>query len=202
MKKFDTLTSWAAVLPQANIDTDQIFPGKHLKTVKRDGLGRVAFEASRYNQKGDPNPDFILNQPPFDKARILIAGPNFGCGSSREHAVWTLVDLGIRAIISEQFADIFASNAHKNGMLLITLGKEEVSKLMEHAKSQRLTIDLSRQVVAMEGTPEEIRFEIDPFEKKCLVEGLDQVTLTLLQETKISTYEARWQKKTPWLYHD
>lgn len=202
MEKFKTLTSWAATLPGANIDTDQIFPGKYLKTVKRKGLGRVAFEALRYDEKGDPNPDFILNQPPFDKAEILVTGPNFGCGSSREHAVWTLFDMGIRAIISEQFADIFASNAPKNGLLLITLSKEEISKLMQYVKSQRLTIDLSRQVVALEGGAEEFPFEIDPFEKKCLAEGLDQISHTLLQETEISIYEARWKKKTPWLYHD
>jgi 3-isopropylmalate/(R)-2-methylmalate dehydratase small subunit len=202
MKKFETLTSWAATLPQPNIDTDQIFPGKYLKTVKRKGLGRVAFEATRYDIEGEPNRDFIFNQPPFDKAEILIAGANFGCGSSREHAVWALADLGIRAIISEQFADIFASNAPKNGMLLITLGRDKIAELVEHAKTKRVTIDLLNQVVKIEGTPEKIPFEIDPFDKKCLLEGLDQITLTLLQKTEISTYEARWKKKTPWLYHD
>ena len=202
MNKFKTLTSWAATLPDANIDTDQIFPGKYLKTVKRSGLGRVAFEAARYDENGGPNPDFIFNQPPFDKAQILIAGPNFGCGSSREHAVWVLVDLGIRAIISEQFADIFASNATKNGMLLITLGKPEIAKLMQHAKSQQVTINLRDQMVELDGTQEKIPFEIDPFDKKCLLEGLDQITLTLMQENEISTYEARWKNKTPWLFHD
>jgi len=202
MKKFEILTSWAATLPQANIDTDQIIPAGHLKTVKREGLGRFAFEATRYDKKGQPNPDFIFNQPPFDKAKILIAGTNFGCGSSREHAVWALADMGIRAIISEQFADIFASNAHKNGMLLITFGKAEIAKLMKYAKTKQIAIDLSDQLVEIEGTQVKIPFEIDPFDKKCLLEGLDQISLTLFQENEISTYEARWKKKTPWLFHE
>lgn len=202
MKKFQTLSSWAATLPQANIDTDQIFPGKYLKTVKREGLGGVAFEASRFDEKGNPNPDFIFNQPPFDKAEILITGANFGCGSSREHAVWALYDMGIRVIISEQFADIFSSNAHKNGMLLVTLDKDEIAKLMEHAQSQPLTIDLPRQVVELESGSDKFPFEIDPFDKKCLMEGLDQISHTLLQENEISDYETQWKQKNPWLYHD
>ena len=202
MKKFDTLKSWAATLPQPNIDTDQIYPGKYLKTVKRHGLGRFAFEATRLDKTGKPNPDFILNQAPFDEARILIVGPNFGCGSSREHAVWALEDLGIRAIISEQFADIFASNAPKNGMLLVTLSKDEIASLIDYAISKQITIDLPGQVIEIEDMAIKISFEIDPFEKKCLLEGLDQIALTLLQEAEISNYEMRWQKKTPWLYHD
>jgi len=202
MKKFETLTSWAATLPQPNIDTDQIIPASHLKTVKREGLGRFAFEAARYDKKGEPNPDFIFNQPKFAKAEILISGPNFGCGSSREHAVWALADMGIRAIISEQFADIFATNAPKNGMLLITLSKDGIEELMRHAKTRQVRIDLPNQTVEIEGTPKKIPFEIDPFDKKCLLEGLDQIALTLEQNAEISAYEARWKKKTPWLFHD
>ena len=202
MRKFETLTSWAATLPQPNIDTDQIIPARHLKTVKRDGLGRFAFEAARYDKKGESNPDFIFNQSPFDKAEILIAGTNFGCGSSREHAVWALADLGIRAIISEQFADIFASNAPKNGMLLLTLGRDEIAELMQHAKSKRVRINLPSQIVEIEDMQVKIPFEIDPFDKKCLLKGLDQIALTLRQNAEISTYEARWEKKTPWLFHD
>jgi len=202
MKKFETLTSWAATLPQPNIDTDQIIPASHLKTVKREGLGRFAFEASRYDKKGEPNPDFIFNQPKFVKAEILIAGSNFGCGSSREHAVWALADMGIRAIISEQFADIFATNAPKNGMLLITLSKDGIEELMRHAKTRQVKINLPNQTVEIEGTPKKILFEIDPFDKKCLLEGLDQIALTLEQNAEISAYEARWKKKTPWLFHD
>ena len=202
MKKFETLTSWAATLPQPNIDTDQIIPASHLKTVKREGLGRFAFEASRYDKKGEPNPDFIFNQPKFVKAEILISGPNFGCGSSREHAVWALADMGIRAIISEQFADIFASNAPKNGMLLITLSRDEIAELMQNTKTKQVRIDLPSQTLEIEGDPLRISFEIDPFDKKCLLEGLDQVALTVEQNAEISAYEARWKKKTPWLFYD
>lgn len=202
MKKFESLTSWAATLPQPNIDTDQIIPASHLKTVKREGLGRFAFEASRYDKKGEPNPDFIFNQPKFAKAEILISGPNFGCGSSREHAVWALADIGIRVIISEQFADIFATNAPKNGMLLITLSRDEIEELMRHAKTRQVRIDLPNQTVEIEGGRLRISFEIDPFDKKCLLEGLDQIALTLEQNAEISAYEARRKKKTPWLFHD
>jgi len=145
---------------------------------------------------------FIFNQQPFDKAEIMIAGPNFGCGSSREHAVWALADMGIRAIISEQFADIFASNAPKNGMLLITLSRDEIAELMQHTKTRQMRIDLPSQTLEIEGDPLRISFEIDSFDKKCLLEGLDQVALTLEQNTEISAYEARWKKKTPWLFHD
>lgn len=202
MKKFETLTSWAAPYLQANVDTDQIFPAAHLKTVKREGLGRFAFEVNRYDKSGQPDSGFIFNQQPFDKAEIMIAGPNFGCGSSREHAVWALADMGIRAIISEQFADIFASNAPKNGMLLITLSRDEIAELMQHTKTRQVRIDLPNQTLEIEGDPFRISFEIDPFDKKCLLEGLDQVALTLEQNAEISAYEARWKKKTPWLFHD
>lgn len=202
MMKFKTLTSWAAVMAKKNVDTDLIFPARHLKTVKRTGLGKHAFEAIRYDEKGNPEKGFILHQPPFHEAEILIAGANFGCGSSREHAVWALADLGIRAIISEQFAEIFASNAHKNHLLLITLEGKDVAELMERAAASRLTIRLQAQLVEVEGGNLKFPFEIGMFEKKCLLEGLDQIVLTLEHESEIAAHEERWKKKTPWLFND
>ena len=202
MEKFTTLTGIAAPLPMINVDTDKIIPAKWLKTIKRTGLGPALFEAIRYRQDGSEDPDFVLNKEPYRKAEILVTGENFGCGSSREHAVWALNGFGFRCVIAPDFADIFYSNAFKNGMLLIKLPQEEVDKLMEDAEkgeNARLTVDLERQVV-VRPDGEEIHFDIDPFRKHCLLEGLDDVARTLQKNQEIETFEGGQRAATPWLY--
>lgn len=200
MDKFTTLTAIAAPLNIDNIDTDKIIPARFLKTIKRTGLGKSLFADMRYLEDGSENPDFVLNQPPYQHAEILVAGDNFGCGSSREHAPWALKDFGIRCVIAPSFADIFFNNSFKNGLLPIALPEEICARLREDASmgaNARLTIDLARQLV-VRPNGEEIPFSVDPFRKHCLLNGLDDIGLTLEHKDAIDAYEAKrqsWQPK-------
>lgn len=200
MDKFVTLTAVTAPLNIDNIDTDKIIPARFLKTIKRTGLGKDLFADMRYNQDGSEKSDFILNQPPYRQAEILVAGDNFGCGSSREHAPWALKDFGIRCVIAPSFADIFFNNSFKNGLLPIALPEDICAKLREDASmgaNARLTIDLARQVV-VRPNGEEIPFHVDPFRKHCLLNGLDDIGLTLEHKDAIANYESKipdWQPK-------
>jgi len=201
MEKFTTLTAVAAPLPMINVDTDMIIPKQFLKTIKRTGLGVNLFTEMRYRDDGSENPDFVLNKPAYREAKILVAGDNFGCGSSREHAPWAIQDFGIRCIIAPSFADIFYNNCFKNGILPIALPQEEVDKLMDDAErgaNAIVTIDLENQTIT---GPDggEIRFEVDPFKKHCLLEGLDDIGLTLEKEKAIDSFEAKRRAATPWL---
>ncbi|HZL60610.1 MAG TPA: 3-isopropylmalate dehydratase small subunit [Stellaceae bacterium] len=200
MQKFTTLTGVAAPLPMINIDTDKIIPKQYLKTIERSGLGKALFDELRYNPDGSEKPDFVLNQPAYRKAEILIAGENFGCGSSREHAPWALLDFGIRAVIAPSFADIFHNNSLKNGILPIRLPAEICAELMEDARkgaNARLTIDLASQTVTRPDG-QRVRFEIDAFQKNCLLEGLDDIGLTMKKESAISRFEDNRQQSQPW----
>ena len=200
MDKFTTLTAIAAPLNVANIDTDKIIPARFLKTIKRTGLGKSLFADMRYEADGAEKPDFVLNRAKYRHAQILVAGDNFGCGSSREHAPWALLDFGIRCVIAPSFADIFFNNCFKNGILPIALPEDVVVKLMDDASlgtNARLTVDLERQVV-VRPNGEEIAFNVDPFRKHCLLNGLDDIGLTLEHTAAIDAYEARqpaWQPK-------
>jgi 3-isopropylmalate/(R)-2-methylmalate dehydratase small subunit len=200
MQKFTTLTGIAAVLPMINVDTDMIIPKQYLKTIKRTGLGQGLFAELRYDEKGAPIPDFVLHKPPYTQAKILITGENFGCGSSREHAPWALLDFGIRCLIAPSFADIFYNNCFKNGILPITLPQAEIDKLIDDAgrgANATLTIDLPAQEIrGPDGGV--IRFEIDPFRKRCLIEGLDDIGLTLEKAGDIDTFEQRARLERPW----
>ncbi|MDE0334365.1 MAG: 3-isopropylmalate dehydratase small subunit [Defluviicoccus sp.] len=191
MEKFNTLQGIAAPFPMVNVDTDRIIPARFLKTIKKTGLGKNLFNELRYSEDGSERPDFILNKAAYREARILVAGDNFGCGSSREHAPWALIDFGIRCVIAPSFADIFNNNASKNGMLLIALPQETVDKLMEDAEkggNARLSVDLEKQqIVRPDG--EVIDFDIDPFKKHCLLNGLDDIALTLQKDDKIAAFE-------------
>ena len=201
MDKFTTLTGIAAPMPLVNIDTDMIIPKQFLKTIKRSGLGVNLFDEMRYTQDGKEIPDFVLNRPAYRKSEIIVAGDNFGCGSSREHAPWALLDFGIRSVISTSFADIFYSNCFKNGILPIVLKAEEVAVLMKDAEkgeNARITVDLAAQTVtSSEG--EVFRFEIDAFKKRCLLEGLDDIGLTMQKAAAIDAYEARTAAERPWV---
>jgi 3-isopropylmalate/(R)-2-methylmalate dehydratase small subunit len=201
MQKFDTLTGVAAPLPMVNVDTDVIIPKQFLKTIKRTGLGKALFHDLRYDEHGQEKPDFVLNRKVYREAKILVAGDNFGCGSSREHAPWALLDFGIRSIISTSFADIFYSNCFKNGMLPIIVSAEELDKLMDDAErgaNATLTIDLERQEIrGPDGGL--IRFAIDPFRKHCLLNGLDDIGLTLEKKEAIEAFEAKQANARPWL---
>jgi len=202
MQKFTTLTGIAAPLPMINVDTDKIIPKQHLKTIARTGLGKALFDEMRYRADGSENPDFVLNQPAYRQAKILVAGENFGCGSSREHAPWALLDFGIRCVIASSFADIFYNNCFKNGILPIKLPQEIVDQLMDDAKkgaNARLTIDLEQQTIARPDG-EKIHFELDAFRKHCLLNGLDDVGLTLEKAPAIDRYEERQRIAQPWLY--
>ena len=202
MRAFTTLTGVAAPLPLANVDTDKIIAARFLKTIARTGLGKNLFHSMRFREDGSENPDFVLNQAPFRKAEILIAYENFGCGSSREHAPWALLDFGIRCVIAPDFADIFHNNATKNGILPIRLPRAVCEVLMEDARlggNARLTVDLQRQVV-VRPSGEEIPFEVDPFRKHCLLNGLDDIGQTLQHETSIHDYESRRRTEAPWLF--
>lgn len=202
MKPFTTLTGVAAPLPKANVDTDQIIPARFLKTIARTGLGRSLFANFRYDEKGNENPDFVLNQEPYRQAEILIAFENFGCGSSREHAPWALLDFGIRCVIAPDFADIFHNNSFKNGILPVKLPREICAALMEDAKlggNARITVDLERQVV-VRPSGEEIPFEVDPFRKHLLLNGLDDIGQTMQHKPAIDDFEARQRAAQPWLY--
>ena len=201
MQKFTTLTGVAAPLPMINVDTDKIIPKQYLKTIERTGLGKALFDELRYNADGSEKPDFVLNQPAYRKAEILVAGENFGCGSSREHAPWALLDFGIRAVIAPSFADIFHSNCFKNGILPIALPAETVAHLMGDARkgsNARLTIDLANQTVTRPDG-QVVHFEIDQFRKHCLLDGLDDIGLTLKKESAIAKFEDRRKQAQPWL---
>jgi 3-isopropylmalate/(R)-2-methylmalate dehydratase small subunit len=202
MEKFTTLTGVAAPLPMINVDTDMIIPKQHLKTIKRTGLGKALFDEMRYTPDGKEKPEFVLNKPAYRKAKILVAGENFGCGSSREHAPWALLDFGIRCVVAPSFADIFYNNCFKNGILPIKLPKEDVDKLMDDANrgaNAVITIDLAKQeITGPDGGC--IKFEIDPFRKQCLLNGLDDIGLTLEKKPAIDAYEAKQKASQPWLY--
>jgi 3-isopropylmalate/(R)-2-methylmalate dehydratase small subunit len=200
MQKFDKLTGPAAPLNMVNVDTDAIIPKQFLKTIQRTGLGKYLFNDLRFTPEGAEKPDFVLNKPAYRHAQILVAGENFGCGSSREHAPWSLLDFGIRCVIAPSYADIFYNNCFKNGMLPLVLPHEQVEELMKDAEAGlELTIDLQKQIVTG-GNRKEYKFEIDPFRKKCLLNGLDDIGLTLEKETTISTFEDAQKKTQPWLY--
>jgi 3-isopropylmalate/(R)-2-methylmalate dehydratase small subunit len=200
MDKFTELTGVAAPLNMINIDTDMIIPKQFLKTIKRTGLGVNLFQEMRYDAGGAENPDFVLNRPAYRQAKILVTGANFGCGSSREHAPWALMDFGIRCVIAPSFADIFYNNAFKNGILLITLPQGEIDKLLDDASrgaNATITVDLPNQEIrGPDGGV--ISFEIDPFKKKCLLEGLDDIGLTLNKSDRIAAFEQRLQAGRPW----
>jgi len=202
MDKFTTLTGIAAPLPRMNVDTDMIIPKQHLKTIKRTGLGKFLFDELRYQDNGEELPDFILNQSPYREAKILIAGENFGCGSSREHAPWALLDFGIRCVIAPSFADIFFNNCFKNGILPIALPQTQVDPLMEDAKNPdtaTMTIDLPEQLINRSNGAK-ISFTVDEFRKHCLLNGLDDISLTLQKADQIATFERQQQESLPWLW--
>jgi len=201
MDKFTTLTGVAAPMNMINVDTDMIIPKQFLKTIKRTGLGANLFHEMRFNEDGSENPDFVLNQPAYRSAQILVAGDNFGCGSSREHAPWAILDYGIRCVISTSFADIFYNNCFKNGILPIKVAKEDLDKLMDDAErgaNATLTVDLEAQTIQGPdgGTT---AFEIDAFKKHCLLNGLDDVGLTMQKADKIDAYENKQRASQPWL---
>jgi 3-isopropylmalate/(R)-2-methylmalate dehydratase small subunit len=200
MEKFTTLTGIAAPLPMINVDTDKILPAVYLKTIKRTGLGKVLFDEIRYRPDGSENPDFVLNQAPYRNAQVLVAGDNFGCGSSREHAPWALLDFGIRCVIASRFGDIFYNNCFKNGLLPIRLPQASVDLLMEDAKKGAnavLTIDLESQTISRPDGGS-VHFDIDPFRKHCLLDGLDDIALTEHKSAKIAAYEAKNRGDKPW----
>ena len=201
MQKFISLKSIPAYLPIVNIDTDMIIPKQFLKTIKRTGLGKNLFFEMRYDDNGSEIKDFILNQQPYNKSKILIAGKNFGCGSSREHAPWALLDFGITCVISSSFADIFYNNCFKNGILPIILKEEKIKELSEYFKRQEeIEIDLKEEKIVFGNN--EIKFEIDAFKKKCLLEGLDDIALSLEKSEKIASFETELKNKKPWIFSD
>ncbi|MDA7468579.1 3-isopropylmalate dehydratase small subunit [Candidatus Pelagibacter ubique] len=201
MQKFNSLTSIPAYLPIVNIDTDMIIPKQFLKTIKRTGLGKNLFFEMRYDDNGNEIKDFILNQEPHNQSKILIAGKNFGCGSSREHAPWALLDFGITCVISSSYADIFYSNCFKNGILPITLPEEKIKELSEYSKrKEEISIDLNEEKIIFGNS--EIKFDIDPFKKKCLLEGLDDIALSLAKKEKITTFEENLKNNKPWIFND
>ena len=201
MQPFTTLTGVAAPLDIMNVDTDMIIPKQYLKTIKRTGLGTGLFAEMRFNEDGSENPDFVLNKPAYRKAEILVAGDNFGCGSSREHAPWALLDFGIRCVISTSFADIFYNNCFKNGILPIKVSQEDLDKLMEDARrgaNATMTVDLQAQEIhGPDGGV--VKFDIDEFRKHLLLNGLDDIGLTMEKAPSIDTYEAKAAKSRPWL---
>ncbi len=195
MQKFTILKGIAAPLPVPNVDTDKIIPKQYLKTIERTGLGKYLFDEIRFTSDRKEIPDFVLNKEPYRKASILVAGENFGCGSSREHAPWALLDFGIRCVIAPSFADIFYNNCFKNGILPLALPANDVAALMKEAEAQKeITVDLPAQKV------ENFSFDIDPFRKHCLIEGLDDIGLTLAHQTDISAFEQQQKGSQPWLY--
>ena len=201
MQKFDKLTGVAAPMPMIHIDTDMIIPKQHLKTIKRTGLGKALFDEMRFNADGSEKPEFVLNQPAYRKAQVIVAGANFGCGSSREHAPWALLDFGIRCVIAPSFADIFHNNCFKNGILPIALPQEICDRLMEDARkgaNATLAIDLEKQEITRPDG-EVIKFQIDAFKRHCLLEGLDDIGLTLEKGASVESYEAKQKTSQPWL---
>jgi 3-isopropylmalate/(R)-2-methylmalate dehydratase small subunit len=201
MDKFTQLTGVAAPLPAINIDTDKIIPKNYLKSIKRSGFGKHLFAEMRYNADGSEKPDFVLNKPAYRQAKILIAYENFGCGSSREHAPWALLDFGVKCVIAPSFADIFYNNCFKNGVLPLVLPKEICEQLVKDAErgaNATMTVDLVNQTVTRPDG-EVIKFEIDPFRKHCLVNGLDEVGLTMAKGKEIDDYESKLDRSQPWL---
>ena len=198
MKKFNTLKSIPANLPMINVDTDMIIPKQFLKTIKRTGLGKSLFFEMRYDDNGKKIEKFVLNNKPYDSSSILITGKNFGCGSSREHAPWALLDFGIKCVISPSFADIFYNNCFKNGMLPIILDEEKIAELVQYSKrKESIEINLKEQEIIFGN--KRIKFKIDSFKKKCLLEGLDDIALSLEKSEKISLYEDKINKNKPWI---
>ncbi len=201
MEKFTTLSATAAPLPMINVDTDKIIPKQFLRTIKRTGLSEGLFYEMRFDEQGKPKPGFVLDEPAYRQAQILIAGENFGCGSSREHAPWALLDFGIRCVIAPSFGEIFYNNCFKNGILPIELPKAEVDLLMDDAQrgaNAVVTVDLeSQEITGPDGGT--LHFEIDPFRKHCLLNGLDDIGLSLEKAAKIDDYEARQRQEQPWL---
>tara|TARA_B100001250_G_scaffold348297_1_gene318926 strand:+ start:387 stop:986 length:600 start_codon:yes stop_codon:yes gene_type:complete len=198
MKKFNTLKGIPASLPMINVDTDMIIPKQFLKTIKRTGLGKSLFYEMRYDENGKKIEDFVLNNKPYDSSCILITGKNFGCGSSREHAPWALLDFGIQCLIGESFADIFYNNCFKNGMLPIILEQTKIDELIEYSKrKEKIEINLSQEEIIFGN--KRIKFEIDPFKKTCLLDGLDDIALSLEKSKKISSYEDMIKKNKPWI---
>ena len=201
MQKFNTLKSIPAYLPIVNIDTDMIIPKQFLKTIKRTGLGKNLFFEMRYDDDGKEIQDFTLNNEPFNNSKILIAGNNFGCGSSREHAPWALLDFGITCVISSSYADIFYSNCFKNGILPIILEEEKIKELSEYSnRKEEISIDLNEQKIIYGNN--EINFDIDPFKKKCLLEGLDDIALSLEKSQQMDMFEKKLKETKPWIFND
>ena len=201
MQKFNQLNSIPAYLPIVNIDTDMIIPKQFLKTIKRTGLGKNLFYEMRYDNKGKEIKEFILNQLPFNQSKILIAGKNFGCGSSREHAPWALLDFGITCVISSSYADIFYNNCFKNGILPIVISDNQIKQISEYStRKEEILVDLSEQKITFGNN--EIMFELDPFKKKCLIEGLDDIALSLEKSEKINSFEKKLKTIKPWIFND
>ena len=201
MKKFTTLKSIPVYLPIANIDTDTIIPAQFLKTIKRTGLGKHLFFTMRYDESGNINNDFILNKSPFNQSKILIAGKNFGCGSSREHAPWALLDFGITCVISSSYADIFYNNCFKNGILPIKISEDEIREISEYSnRKEEISINLPEQKIIFGN--KEINFDIDQFKKKCLLVGLDDIALSLEKLDKIINFEKKIKSTKPWIFSD
>ena len=201
MQKFNQLKSIPAYLPIVNIDTDMIIPKQFLKTIKRTGLGKNLFYEMRYDNKGKEIKEFILNQPPFNQSKILIAGKNFGCGSSREHAPWALLDFGITCVISSSYADIFYNNCFKNGILPIVISDDQIKQISEYStRKEEILVYLPEQKITFGNN--EIMFELDPFKKKCLIEGLDDIALSLEKSEKINSFEEKLKTIKPWIFND
>ena len=201
MQKFNKLKSIPAYLPIVNIDTDMLIPKQFLKTIKRTGLGKNLFFEMRYDDQGNIIKDFVLNQEPYNKSKILIAGKNFGCGSSREHAPWALLDFGITCVISSSYADIFYNNCFKNGILPIILNEENIKQISDYSnRKEEIEVDLESQKIIFGNN--EIKFEIDSFKKKCLLEGLDDIALSLEKTDKIISFEKKLKNSKPWIFND
>ena len=201
MNKFISIKSVPAYLPIVNIDTDMIIPKQFLKTIKRTGLGKNLFFEMRYDQSGKEIDDFILNNSPYNNSKILIAGKNFGCGSSREHAPWALMDFGITCVISSSYADIFYNNCFKNGILPITISEDQIKEISEYSnRKEEISVNLPEQTISFGN--KEIKFEIDSFKKKCLIEGLDDIALSLEKSEKIVSYENKIKEVKPWIFND
>jgi len=201
MQKFNSIKSIPVYLPIVNVDTDMIIPKQFLKTIKRTGLGKSLFFDMRYDDNGNEIKDFTLNQEPYNKSKILITGKNFGCGSSREHAPWALLDFGITCVISSSYADIFYNNCFKNGILPIILAEDKIKELSEYSKrKEEIAIDLKEEKIVFGNN--EIKFEIDTFKKKCLLEGLDDIALSLEKSEKIASFETELKNKKPWIFND
>jgi len=198
MEKFNTLKGIPAYLPMINVDTDMIIPKQFLKTIKRTGLGKSLFYEMRYSENGKINSEFVLNKQPYNNSSILLVGKNFGCGSSREHAPWALLDFGIKCLIGTSFADIFYNNCFKNGMLPIILDEKKIEEIVQYSeRKEKIDINLTKQAILFGN--KKIEFNIDPFKKKCLLNGLDDIDMTLEKSEKISSYESKIKKNSPWM---